>query len=437
MRFFADGPALPDELLAARDAGQVIYFCGAGVSMANAGLPDFPTLAERVIDRLGSTSHSPARRLLARSRAEERIEGLGGLVPADRIFAMLEREFEVADVRAAVARELRPAAGTDLRAHRTMLDLARAPDGRVRIVTTNFDRLFQAANRRLPIHRAPTLPDPRRPQDFHGIVHLHGLVGTDYERAEDDEFILSSADFGRAYLADGWATRFIQGLMEGYQLVFVGYSADDPPVQYLLEALSDRALARGGLYAFQAGAPDEAHALWRSKGVRAIPYSTEDGHVALWETFEAWATRARNPQAWEKRVLRRAQRGPLVMAPHERGWIRHLATFSAGAARLTQDSLPAEWLCVFDPATRYGQPEPNYGEGPGFDPFDAYGLDDDTPPPLDSGDRLQRPRQVPEGAWDASRPVLGMELGRPVHLAGGSAGLGPRRPPISRRVFPI
>ena len=53
MRFLADGPALPDDLLVARDAGQVILFCGAGVSMARAGLPDFPTLASRVIDRLG------------------------------------------------------------------------------------------------------------------------------------------------------------------------------------------------------------------------------------------------------------------------------------------------------------------------------------------------------------------------------------------------
>ena len=45
-------------------------------------------------------------------------------------------------------------------------------------------------------------------------------------------------DFGRAYLSDGWATQFIRGLINRYRLVFVGYAADDPPVQYLLEALS-------------------------------------------------------------------------------------------------------------------------------------------------------------------------------------------------------
>jgi hypothetical protein len=29
MRFLADGPTLPDDLLTARDQGQVIFFCGA------------------------------------------------------------------------------------------------------------------------------------------------------------------------------------------------------------------------------------------------------------------------------------------------------------------------------------------------------------------------------------------------------------------------
>ena len=44
--------------------------------------------------------------------------------------------------------------------------------------------------------------------------------------------ILSSAEFGRAYLAEGWAARFIRDAIAKYIIVFVGYSADDPPVQY-------------------------------------------------------------------------------------------------------------------------------------------------------------------------------------------------------------
>ena len=37
MRFFENGPAIPDELLHARDEGRVVFFCGAGVSQAKAG----------------------------------------------------------------------------------------------------------------------------------------------------------------------------------------------------------------------------------------------------------------------------------------------------------------------------------------------------------------------------------------------------------------
>ena len=44
MRFIEDGPVIPDELLLARDAGDVILFCGAGVSQAEAGLPNFAGL---------------------------------------------------------------------------------------------------------------------------------------------------------------------------------------------------------------------------------------------------------------------------------------------------------------------------------------------------------------------------------------------------------
>ena len=32
LRFRESGPAIPDELLVARDEGQVLFFCGAGVS---------------------------------------------------------------------------------------------------------------------------------------------------------------------------------------------------------------------------------------------------------------------------------------------------------------------------------------------------------------------------------------------------------------------
>jgi hypothetical protein len=68
MRFLADGLSIPDELLIARDEGRVVFFCGAGVSRARTGLPDFFGLAQRVIDTLGVTADSPARKIIEEGR---------------------------------------------------------------------------------------------------------------------------------------------------------------------------------------------------------------------------------------------------------------------------------------------------------------------------------------------------------------------------------
>ncbi|MBE0974993.1 hypothetical protein IH776_27165, partial [Escherichia coli] len=51
-------------------------------------------------------------------------------------------------------------------------------------------------------------------QDFDGIVYLHGSVNEDYTQAKTKDLILSSADFGNAYLSDGWATQFLKELLD-------------------------------------------------------------------------------------------------------------------------------------------------------------------------------------------------------------------------------
>ena len=126
----------------------------------------------------------------------------------------------------------------DLRAHRILLDLSRDMAGKVRLVTTNFDLLFEAAAPKAQVWTPLHLPQFRDGEIFDGIVHLHGVFDEDYGKPVGGNLVLSSADFGRAYLAEGWATEFIRRAIRNYRLVFVGYGADDPPVQYLLEALS-------------------------------------------------------------------------------------------------------------------------------------------------------------------------------------------------------
>lgn len=409
MRFLANGPSIPDDLLIARDAGDVIFFCGAGVSRHRAGLPDFLKLGGDVIDLLGAGDKSLARKLFRRIKELDPIDGVGGLIATDRIFSLLEREFEQRDVQNAVARALKPADDPDLSAHRTLIDLSRGRDGTVRLVTTNFDLLFEAAAPGLACEGPPVLPDPRS-AGFGGIVHLHGRVDADYLGPGDEEFIVSSADFGRAYLSDGWATRFMQSLLARFQIVFVGYGADDPPIQYLLEALNLHAGNRSRLFAFQPGSNADDAALWEHRGVRAIPFDNSAGYDPLWDSLAAWAERARDVDAWYARLLETASAGPAALDPHVRGQIAHVLSTREGARRVSiaETPLPATWLLALDPRQRFDRPGPvdPYGEsGERIDPYERLALDFDTPPqPADEDDAF-RERKVPDGSWSAFAPT--------------------------------
>lgn len=199
MRFLENGPDIPDELLLARDQGRVVFFCGAGVSRAKAGLPDFFGLAESVLKSLGVSAEGAASKILDEARKIEDRTGVPGLISADRVFGFLERDFVVRDIESVVAKALKPKAPPDLSAHRLLVDLATTEQGAVRIVTTNFDRMFDICKPGLVSWRPPRLPDPKRSADMNGIVYLHGKANAAYDSAEGDGFVLSSSEFGRAY----------------------------------------------------------------------------------------------------------------------------------------------------------------------------------------------------------------------------------------------
>lgn len=408
MRFLADGPMIPGDLITAHDEGRVILFCGSGVSRAYANLPDFMGLAGSVLDGIGSAPGSRARKVKEAAENAPKIEGLGALIAADTIFSQLEDDFPIDLIQRQVARALlKPDA--DLAAHRTLLDLARGPDGRVRLVTTNFDRLFQACDSAIETHVPPDLPDPSRADLFQGVIHLHGMVTADYDGAvcpagSERGFVLSAADFGAAYLVHGWAAQFIRRLIAEYQILFVGYSADDPPVRYLLEALGGGQEVGRRLYAFQEGDDDHARALWGRKGVEAICYDPANGHRTLWETLSAWAERARDPDGWHAQLLEEASAGPRDMLSHRRGQIAHLAMSRNGARRLASAGakLPAEWICVFDPHCRYRPPPRSLVDDTvAHDPFDLLCIDSDPPPERDPDDLSGQKRVVPKDAWSA------------------------------------
>lgn len=141
MRFVECGPSIPDELLRARDEGQVVFFCGAGVSRARARLPDFFGLANSVLSKLGAIEDSEASKLLQYAQKVSTEISVSGLISADRVFSLLEREFTTADIQTAVAQCLSTANDVDQSAHTLLVRLARTPEQKVQLVTTNFESL--------------------------------------------------------------------------------------------------------------------------------------------------------------------------------------------------------------------------------------------------------------------------------------------------------
>lgn len=408
MRFFENGPSIPDELLLARDEGRVVFFCGAGVSVTE-GLPNFDQLAKDVFEKLGVTSDSPAFRLFTASQKIFDESGGIGSISADRVFGLLEEEFPSDAIETAVAQSLKPKTVSNLRAHNILLDLATTDMGYTQLITTNFDCLFEECGRNLPVHQPPKLPDPARPNDMHGIIHLHGKSTSDYQKSEQQSFVLTSSEFGRAYLAEGWATSFIKKIIKNYIVVFIGYTADDPPVQYLLEALKKNRDLSDKIFAFQSGDKNNAKQKWKAKGVTAISYndSDEEQHEALWETLEAWSIRAKDYAKWYDDVIQMAQTGPRELKAYQRGQVTHIISTSEGVRKFAEAEPPlsSEWLYVFDANQRYAAPKRTksmYEEGGTIEnPFELYHLDIDEIPEEDETKSTYSFRQAPYGAWDA------------------------------------
>ena len=384
MRFIADGPNIPDELLEARDRGEVVFLCGAGVSYP-AGMPSFLGLAKHVVQELGTPPRAPSRELLSIWDSCEIPEAARPSL--DQIFNLLQLEYETSEIEHLITKRLRTKPRTNVLTHETILRLSRSVDGKPQIVTTNFDLLFEYADRKLSRYVPPILPNLTYGQGLDGLVYLHGRIKNRIRKGEALQgLVVSSSDFGQAYLAEGWATRFILDLLDRYTVVLLGYSASEPPVRYLLQGLLKTNPLKGAtIYAFDRGTEEEVRTNWRDSIVRVLAYSeTDDKHSALWDTLEAWAGRADDPATWRQGVVELAQRGPTSLETHERGQVASLVKTIDGAKLFAEADPPppGEWLCVFDSTVRYGEVERDpYEVLPDFDPFVEYGLDDDPPRP--------------------------------------------------------
>ena len=285
MQFIPKGPDIPDELLQLHEEGEAVFFCGAGVSMG-AGLPDFKGLVKRTWKEVGNNHRTTEEIHLMRQGRY------------DAVLGFLESKFDNSLVMrnglAQVLSRYKKKASSDC-THRSLLTLAqtRGKNPALHLVTTNFDRLFEnvkrESSRQYKSYIAPLLPVPRK-TNWDGIVYLHGLLPDEDDENALRNLIVSSGDFGRAYLKERWAARFVSQLFREYVVCFVGYSLADPVMRYLADAI-EADVADGEdanpIYMFVSGECSES--LLRHKSIKCINYSAENKHELLHKTLEEWA----------------------------------------------------------------------------------------------------------------------------------------------------
>ncbi|MGD9668542.1 MAG: SIR2 family protein [Hyphomicrobiaceae bacterium] len=300
MRFSKNGPDIPDELIDASIKGEVVFLCGAGVSQSS-GLPNFKTLTERIFDRLAENMTPAEQQPFAKDRFEETLG------------ALARRLVDKRSIYRAVADELDADRADDLSPHETILRLSRDFESRPVVITTNFDTLFERAlnaDTGQPVESqsfaGAQIPAPGGAR-FEGIIHLHGRLADHRLSLTESDLVLTSADYGDAYLRSGWASRFLFDLARSKIIVLVGYSASDPPVRYILNILeADRERfpeikAVFALDTHQKGAADSVVAAWEAIAVVAIPYElTDEGFAPLWRDLATWAELAERPRGWRK-----------------------------------------------------------------------------------------------------------------------------------------
>ena len=311
---------VPLAVLEAHSEQRLVFFVGAGVSVdAPSSLPLFGKLAQQLAER-------------ARTPFVDN-------VPLDHFLGSLPEGFETHRH----ASELISRDGATPNTTHTALVRVASSFGQLRIVTTNFDVHLSSAANAEGIAVPDTWIGPALPlgSDFTGIVHLHGSV-----RRNSRELVLTDSDFGRAYLTNAWATRFLLPMFEKFTVLFIGYSHDDPLMRYLALGLPSGTPR----YAF-IDAADVNYAKWTRLGVETIGYPVQGhDHSALVAALEAWDLRARMGQTEHRGRMVEIVNGGPTLTPVDHDYLIGRLRSADGASEFAQEasavepSLQVGWL---------------------------------------------------------------------------------------------
>ena len=316
------GIEFPEPLCAALRDGKLVVFAGAGVSMGEpANLPNFKELADAIAQNTGI--------------APEDHE------PVDRFLGRLKHRGVDVHTRAAQALSKDNPQPTEL--HRDLLRLC-SYAGQVRIVTTNFDPLFERAAKDVfdfmpEVFRSPALP---LGQSFNGIVHVHGAV------SHPDGMVLTDQDFGRAYLTEGWARRFLVALFRQSTVLFVGYGHNDTVMHYLARALPESEAGRRFALAKESS-PDLQH--WRFLGIDPIvyPQASEHDHSRLNDGVHRLAELVgRRVLDWQREINELAEKKPSPLEGEEADLISEAFKDEEKLHFFTTAAYSPEWIDWLD-----------------------------------------------------------------------------------------
>ncbi|WP_082500955.1 SIR2 family protein [Agreia sp. Leaf244] len=310
--FITEGVDLPGGVVEAHAAGKLVFFVGAGASIDSpSDLPSFTKLASDLADA-------------AKVSFDEDIA-------IDLFLGSMPNNF---DVHSHALRLIAPPSSAPNATHRALVRLASAI-GPARIVTTNFDSHITSAADSEGLALGDRWIGPALPlgDRFSGVVHLHGST----TRAARD-LVLTDRDFGRAYLTDAWATRFLQRMFEKFTVLFIGYSLDDPIMRYLSLGLPSKTKRYVLTHK-----PDDAK--WSHLGIQPVSYPSAGGdHSALLAALDAWNVRARMGLLDHSAQMRDIVDGGPTMTPVDRDYVvRRLRTID-GANDFARLAHTVDWL---------------------------------------------------------------------------------------------
>jgi hypothetical protein len=332
-------PGLPLDLLLARDRGEVLFLTGAGVSRPPpSNLPDFRGLVVDICNRVDTALAAALNAWIAETENARAANPPCDPQPWTAFAAALDpgqkaefNRFVSGDYDVALGmverRQGGPGHGSRMRAaaaavlgakrppnavHKAINRLARR-NGRLFLATTNFDRLHEVAAGHNDPHRSfglTDLPRPSRREDFSGIFHLHGLLPE--QRDQTSELILTDQDFGDYYMRRRATSDFVYDATRIFHLVIVGYSVNDAPMRYLLNAIAGDQTHFPDLKTRYALVPvqssdDHTAADWKNRGIEPLCYSPADQHAQLPALLKAWANSV--PDAMDARWVSQRLKG--------------------------------------------------------------------------------------------------------------------------------